>query len=156
VVTALGLCGLVIALSSASAHGQSASPCTIRIADDTPTRGSIQMVIGEHFPTTPRTVPIEVNGAGQVGLASIDDGGHFADPVRVPADLAQGLHTLSVNCGTDGAPAITEVNVVSADAPANHAEDDDDTPGIVVAGVIAIVLALTLTTRRRRLQRIAT
>jgi hypothetical protein len=160
VLTTLGLGGLLVACIAAvgaPAQAQTAA-CRITVADVTPPAGSIQMVIGDHFPTTPHTVPIRVSGGEQVGLATIDDNGHFADPVRLPSDLPTGLRTITVECGLSGAPAVSEISVVraSAAAPGQKANDDHvDGAALVVAGVLAVVAALALTARRRRTQRVA-
>src|SRR4051794_16222775 len=131
VLTTLGLCGVLLACvfgAGAPAAAQTAA-CQITIADATPPAGSILMVTGDHFPTTPRTVPIVVDGGGQVGLATVDDTGHFADPVRLPANLPEGQRTISAECGITDARATSQISIVRAGAAAADAQKsggDDD------------------------------
>src|SRR3954447_14943279 len=140
VLTTLGLCGVLLACvfgAGAPAAAQTVA-CRITIADATPPAGSILMVTGDHFPTTPRTVPIVVDGGGQVGVATVDDTGHFADPVRLPANLPEGQRTISAECGITDARATSQISIVRAGAAAEDQKsgDDDDVDGraLVIAG----------------------
>src|SRR4051794_29056283 len=155
--TTLGIGVLMVIAAPATVARAQTAACAITIADSSPPAGSIQMVVGDHFPTTPRSVPIVVSDGGQVGLASIDDNGHFADPVRLPADLPEGTRTISVECGSSVVVATSRIQVVRGGATDTRSDDDDDDVdggALVVSGVLAVVAALALTVRRRRTERV--
>src|SRR4051794_23035076 len=96
--------------------------CSVSVVDVTPAPGSVEMVQGSSFPTAPKIVPILLDNSHQVGLANIDAAGHFIDPIRIPANIAEGRYTISVECGTLPA-ALQSITVTNVPPPPRNIDD---------------------------------
>jgi len=155
--------GLLIAGPSQATPAQEyQGACALGVTKLNPHPGDTLAITGNNFPLIPDSVPIVIdNPSQQIGTAHVDASGHFSDHATLPSNLSGGAHTISVACASSGVDATTSINVLAANITQSSssplARTGDDTEPIVLAGLgaVAVGMALVLTARRRRAQRLA-
>jgi hypothetical protein len=166
----LAASALVLSTGTAFTFGATAADaatCTIAVGNTQPHPGELVVVTGAGFATSTSTEPVLIDGTRRIGVAHIDAGGRFTNPVTVPADAVAGDHTISVNCGSSEvvstaltvlAPGVAPARATSTPLAATAAAVDDgpdvDVAELAVLAAVATAFAAMLTARRRRSHRL--